>query len=41
MQKSYPTGAKIDVSNVAEAIAYSDDTDFARFPEVRWVNPLH
>lgn len=20
---------------------YSDDSDFARFPEVRWVNPLH
>jgi len=20
---------------------YSDDSDFASFPEVRWINPLH
>ena len=43
VQRTHRMGLRIDVSNVADAIdliEVSADSDFARFPEVTWINPL-
>lgn len=42
-QRTFDMGEpRIDLSNIGEVLGLLDeaDTDFARFPDVRWINPL-